>query len=268
LGLLAVYALIGLAVRETRVTAQAANDGAAALEIIGHLNAWRLEVGDWPLKPNETLNALALEQASYLSTMADIPGGNAMHMGRNGEGVRDRALYPQFNWPSYGGSAAVAEVAYVGTPESAIEFWRGSDIHRETITNPVVREIGVAAVPHQWGHVYIVVLGSRPDVLPALVDPRSNNLYLTQDAWKFGLGNIPPMRVMLFDSAGRALGGWMDWSPTVPIPADITGKLFVLYDDGSSLSLAEVDLTRDLVLLPDFLPVVTPTPLLTVVPNG
>ncbi len=269
LGMIGVCIMVGLTIHETtRVSAQAANNPTAALEIIGHLNQWRLEVGVAPLRPNETLNAMAFEQAAYLSTLADIPSGNAMHLGPTGEGVRDRALYPQFNWSTYGGSAAVSEVAYIGNPQTAMEFWRGSQIHRDTITSVLVREIGAAAVPHQWGHIYIVVLGSRPDVLPALVDPRSNSVYLTQDAWKFGVGSIPAMQVMLFDSTGRALGGWTPWMPTVALPADATGSIYVLYNDGSTLSMAEVDLTRDQVLLPEFLPVVTPTPLVTLVPNG
>jgi|FLYN01.1.fsa_nt_gi uncharacterized protein YkwD len=261
LGVLAVCVLVGLTMYETSVSAQAVDHPAAAQEIIAHLNEWRLAAGVPPLKPNETLQAMAFRQAYYLSTLSEIPSGNAMHLGPSGENVRERALYPEFNWPSYAGNAAVAEVGYVGRPESALEFWRGSSLHYETITNAVVREVGAAAVPHVWGHVYIVVFGSRPNVLPALVDPRSNQLYLTQDTWKFGPGNIPPMQVMLFDSAGRALnnGAWMDWSPTIPLPPDSTGSVYVLYNDGSSLSMAEVDLTRDLVLLPEFMPVATPT---------
>ena len=238
------------------VTAQGGDDTAAALAMIARLNEWRLEAGVTPFKPNDTLHAMALEQASYLASLTDIPSGNEMHIGRNGEGPRDRALYPQFNWATYGGQPAIAEVAAVGTEDWAINFWKGSDIHRETITNPVVREIGVAAVTHPWGHVYIAVLGSRPDVLPALVDPRTNLLYLTQDLWKFGPGNAPPTHVYLFDSEGRPLnnGAAQDWAATIPIPDNTGGKLYVLYDDGSSKSLMSVDLVRDRVILPGFIP--------------
>jgi len=268
LAILALCLLTGLTLRETTVSAQLASDTPMALEIIALLNEWRIEANLAPLKPNDTLHALALDQASYLSTLADIPSGNAMHLGPGGEGVRERALFPQYNWPTYGGLPAMAEVAYVGRPETALEFWRNSAIHRDTITNVGVREIGVAAVPHVWGHIFIVVLASRPDVLPALVDPRSNSLYLTQDTWKFGVGNVPPMQVMLFDSAGRPLnnGAWIPWAQTIPLPADITGKVFVLYDDGSRLTLAEVDLIRDLVLLPGYIPVATPSPVATQLP--
>jgi hypothetical protein len=59
----------------------------------------------------------------------------------------------------------------------------------------------------------------------------------------------------------------MPWATTIPLPADITGKVFVLYDDGSSLSLAEVDLIRDTVLLPEFIPVATPSPIATPLPG-
>ncbi len=253
-----IWLLLGLTI--TRVSAQAANDPAAALEVIARLNQWRLQAGAAPLKPNDTLTAMAVDQATYLSTLPDIPNGNALHLGRNGEGVRERALYPQFNWPTYGGSAAVAEVAAVGTLDSAMQFWQGSDLHRETITNPAVREIGVAAVPHPWGHIFIVDLGSRPDVLPALVDPRSNSLYLTWDEYKFGPGNRPPIQFRLFDSSGRPLGAWTDWTSIVSLPADVTSEVYVLYNDGSSMSLADVDLVHDQVILPDFLPVIEPAP--------
>jgi uncharacterized protein YkwD len=165
LSLLAIGLLIGLTLAERPISAQPTEDVAAALAVVGEFNAWRLELSLWPLKYNATLHDLALEQASYLGTLSDIPSGTAMHLGPNGERPRERALYPQFNWPSYGGveQVDIAEVSAVGTLDSAITFWKGSDIHRETITNPVFREIGVAALPHPWGHIYIAVLG-LPDV--------------------------------------------------------------------------------------------------------
>jgi uncharacterized protein YkwD len=240
-----------------RTSAQAEDDSAAALAMLARLNEWRLEAGVAPLKPNDTLHAMALDQASYLASLTDIPNGNAMHIGRNGEGPRDRALYPQFNWATYGGSPAISEVAAVSDEDWAVNFWKNDAIHRDTITSPLVREIGVAAVPHPWGHVYVVDLGSRPDVLPALVDPRTNVLYLTQDLWKYGPGNAPLTKIFLFDSDGRPLnnGTSQDWAAQIPIPDNTGGKLYVLYDDGSSKSLTEVDLTRDRVILPEFVPV-------------
>ncbi len=239
-------------------------DDPAALQILGRLNAWRLEVGAPPLKPNDTLKAMAIMQAHYLASLPEITGGDSMHLGENGDNVRDRALYPEFNWATYGGQAAVAEVGAASSEDWAMDFWHGSDIHRETITNPVMREVGVAAVTHPWGHVYIVVLGSRPDVLPALVDPRTNVLFLTQDLWKYGAGNAPPTQVFLFDADGRPLNGGagQPWAAAILIPVEAVGKLYVLYDDGSSKSLTEVDLVADQVILPGYVSILE-TPIAT-----
>ncbi|MEO8607708.1 MAG: CAP domain-containing protein [Chloroflexota bacterium] len=238
------------------VTAQAEDDTAAALSMIARLNEWRIEVGVPPLKPNDTLHAMALDQATYLASLTDIPNGNDMHIGRNGEGPRDRALYPQFNWATYGGQPAISEVAAVSSEDWAINFFQNDAIHRDTITSPLVREIGVAAVPHPYGHVYIADLGSRPDVLPALVDPRTNVLYLTQDLWKFGAAGSASMQVSLFDSDGRPLnnGAPQAWAATIPIPDNTGSKLYVLYDDGSSKSITAVDLVQDRVIFPGFIP--------------
>jgi uncharacterized protein YkwD len=239
-------------------TAQSDNDAPAAQAMLGQINAWRIQLGLWPLKLNDTLTAMAVDQADYLSTLKEnIPSGNAMHLGRFGEGPRERAQYPQFGWPAYGRqSEDIAEIAAIGTQESALKFWHESPVHTQVATNTIFREIGVAAVPHPWGHIYIVVFGGRPDVLPALYDPQQNVLYLTQDVFKFGPGNVPAMQVTLFDAAGRPLnnGQPLPWSPTLPVPPNTGGKLYVLYNDGSAQALAEVDLREDQAVLPEEMP--------------
>jgi uncharacterized protein YkwD len=250
--LLTLWFAVGFSQSQYPTVAQSLNDPTPALEILAYLNQWRVESGLAPLKPNDTLHNLALEQAAYLSLLPDIPGGNAMHLGQGGETLRERAA--RHNWPTYGegGLAAIAEVGWVGQIEGALTFWQGSSIHTETITNPGFREVGIAAVPHPWGHVFIVVLGSRPDVLTALVDPSGSQLYLTQDIFRYGVGNVPPMQVYLFDTDGRPLnnGQAFEWTPVLPIPAEAGGQVFVLYQDGSSRSLAEVDLALDRAVLP------------------
>lgn len=247
---LSLFALLSVSAGQT--AAQVPDDPAAGMQILAQLNVWRLSLGLSPLKPNDTLHQMALDQATYLSSLPDIPSGLDMHIGRSGETLRERAA--RYQWPTYGvgGLAAIAEVGWVGQTQSGIAFWKGSSIHSETITNPGFREVGVAAVTHPWGHVFIVVLGARPDVLPALADSQGINLYLTQDAFKYGLGNLPPAQIRLFDADGRPLnnGQARDWSPSIPLPANTGGKVYVLYDDGNSQSLAEVDLTRDQAILP------------------
>ena len=262
LTLIVIGAVLCVGIGTARTSAQAEDDLAAGLAMLGRLNEMRLAAGVAPLKPNDTLHAMALDQATYLASLPEIQGGNGMHIGRNGEGPRERALYPQFNWATYGGQPAISEVAAASSEDWAIDFFQTDDIHRDTILSPLVREVGVAAVPHPWGHVYVVDFGSRPNVLPALVDPRTNILYLTQDLWMFGAGGAPATQVYLFDSEGRPLndGGAQDWAATIPIPDNTGGKLYVLYDDGISKSLMSVDMVADRVILPGFTPAVEWTP--------
>lgn len=240
--ILAAFGLIG-----QQAAAQNLDDLAAGQAMLAQINGWRLGLGLAPLKPNETLHAMAVDQASYLVSLTDIPSGNEMHIGRNGETLRERAA--RYGWPSYGegGLSAVSEIAWVGQDDGAMTFWQGSSIHTEVVTNPGFREIGIAAVPHPWGHAFIVVMGSRMDVLPALADATGTSLYLTQDVFKYGLGNIPPTKIYLFDADGKALNNGLaqDWAPMIAIPPETGSKIYVLYNDGNGQSLAEVDLTVD-----------------------
>ncbi|MBZ0289290.1 MAG: hypothetical protein K8I30_16845, partial [Anaerolineae bacterium] len=99
-------------------------DPAAEMAMLGRLNEMRLAAGVAPLKPNETLRVMALDQANYLASLPEIQGGNGMHIGRNGEGPRERALYPQFNWATYGGQPAISEVAAASSEDWAIDFFQ------------------------------------------------------------------------------------------------------------------------------------------------
>jgi uncharacterized protein YkwD len=247
------------------VTAEATRDEQAAYEAVAQLNEWRLSLGLAPLKWNDTLADLAFYQADYVRTLHPIPDEEAIHVGRNGEGVRQRALYDPFDWPTYGrpDQIVIGEIAAVNDLEGAVAFWKSSKPHRETVINPAYREVGAVAIPHPYGYIYFVDLGGRPNVLPVLADPRNDILYLTDDPYKFHTGNPPlshPTQVRLFDEAGRPLldGKWIDWAPTIPIPENAGSKLYVLYTDGTQEAMSEVDLERDRVILPGYIP--TPQP--------
>ncbi len=259
-GIMPLLALLGVFTfaAQAQTPAPAVDDPAAAYEVIGQINQWRLDNGVAPLKPNETLHQLAFYQAAYLASLPEIVGGDVMHIDGEGRGPRERAGSEPFNWPGYGGPAnvSISEIAYVGRTESAFEFWRGSQLHTETALQPVVREIGVAAVVHPWGHIYIVVFGSRPDVLPALVDPAGKTVYLTSDAYQYGPGNVPTMQIRLFDGEGRPLnaGTPLMWTPIIALPENVGDSLYVLYDDGTHQSMSEVDISHDWVILPGQIP--------------
>lgn len=256
-------------------------DRQAALEMLGLLNQWRLEKNLLPLKMNDTLEAMADYQARYLLTLPHMPNGAQIHVGPNGDGVLERALYKQFNWPYYNRreQLVVGEIAAVNSAAESLAFWQDSKPHRETVTNPNYREIGIAAYPHPFGHLYIAVLGARPNVLPALVHPETGELYLGRDTSRFVVPDRwigQPTDVKLFDEAGRPLeSDWINWTPRLNVPENAGDELTVLYTDGDVEVASVVDMARDIIVLPGFYPPPDPalilanaTPLPTAAPTA
>ncbi len=227
-----------------------------SLEVVGLLNEWRVEQGLWPLKVNPTLESLALLQAQYIASLAEAPEGGDIHLNAKGQGPAQRALLQPYAWPSYGRSdrTAVGENAAIGSVQYAMGFWKSSDIHRNTALNAGYREIGVAALPYQSGYLFITVFGARPNILPALVDPRTNKLFLTNERYRYASGGTwihNADRVRLFDADGRPLGDdSIPWQATIDIPQNAGSKLYALYTDGSAQAISEVRLDQDIAVLP------------------
>lgn len=245
-------------------------DAQAAQAVIQAINGWRLEQDTWPLRENPTLERMAYDQASYILTLPSIPEGGAIHTGATGAGPMERAQFPQYNWPAYGRTdyTAIGEIAYVGrSADAARRFWETSAVHRTAALNPGYREIGVAALPHRFGYVYIVVLGSRPNILPAIADENTDTLYLSNERYTWArspwIRNV--QRVRLFDSEGRPLSSdWLNWQPELPLPNGAGDQLFVEYVDANNVvTLAEVSLEAG----DDVLPLITAQPSATLRPT-
>jgi len=243
--------------------ASAQQSDSAALDLIAALNAWRIEGDLWPLKPNDTLETLAIAQAAYLLSLPELP--DDLHRGREGDYSPDRAR--RAGWPTYGRAdlVAVSEIAYAGASvDRAIAWWQQSTVHRNTVLNPAYREVGVAALPHPYGYLFIVVVGARPNVLPTLIDPETNTLYLSDerftgaersDAW---LDHATQVR--LFDAEGKPLDQeWQLWRLTLALPATAGDRIFVAYSDGKQEVLSEVRFDTDRALLPERLASQPPT---------
>lgn len=223
-------------------------------QLLTALNEWRQEEKQlWPLQPNEQLTALAMQQAQYLLSLPEIP--DDVHRGPGGSTPQDRARAA--GWPVYGRpeQIAIGEIGEVGPGvDDAIGFWQSSDIHHRTVMNPAYREVGIAALPHRYGYLFIVVLGARPNVLPAQVDPAHGLLYLSDErfpgAARAGAWLYRASEVRLYDAEGRPLTGWQPWQPTLPLP-DVEGDLLVIvYRTASAETLDVIHLDRDRVFLP------------------
>jgi hypothetical protein len=239
------------------VEAQAPQEQPTAFEMFGALNEWRLEQNLAPFRYNATLEALAWFQLEHILALPDIPPN--IHDGILQEGPRDRALWPPFEWPYYDIPARLNLVEIIvaqKTVQQGIDWWKHSDIHRRAATNPNYREVGVAALPYPNGTVFVAVLGGRPDVLPATIHPDREALYLTRESfWGATAGNgylVNITDVRLLDSDETPLTDWQPWRATLPMPEVSGDHLYVEYTDGDLTVQTEVNLERDVFLLPGY----------------
>lgn len=258
-------------------TAQAAAQGApvparpifnpSALRLIALVNEWRIASGTWPLAPNDALQGLAETHAAYLASLPALPDAAGQQLDASGADAAARAAAT--GWPTYNGDAVVGEVIYAGPGvDAALDEW-GDAPDSETALDARYREIGAAAVPYQDGVLVVAILGSRPDVLPALLDPDSWLLYLTSERTSPPAGEWMPAPTSVQISPSVPIAGqWQGWEPTIAVPP--TQEPFnVFYTDGSQTVSVYVNPRLDIVWLPSTLsindtalgtPVATPTP--------
>jgi hypothetical protein len=149
-----------------------------------------------------------------------------------------------------------------------LNFWQTSALHTRTALNPAYREVGVAALPYKREFVFIAVFGGRPDVLPALVDPRDHQtIYLTNEAFEYARfydAMQTVTEIQLFDADGRPVHGEkLDWAEKLAVPEDAGDEVFVLLnDDDDHTVISPVRLDEDTVILPPEL-LATPEPTAT-----
>ncbi|MEL6148281.1 MAG: SH3 domain-containing protein [Chloroflexota bacterium] len=229
------------------------------LELVALLNEWRINQGMWPVKLNDTLTRMAADQANFVLSQPSWP--NDPHVDAQGRNPRQRAVDFQYDWPFYNSQERVAVgeiVATYATPQQAIVFWQGSDIHNRTATNRGYREVGVSVKPHPFGNMYMVVFGSRPDVLPALVDPLDGQIHLQLEEYQYSDGGnwittieefqiVPTVLTPLDDAAWRPWSALAQEFPT-------SGEFAIAYRGGGKTTINQVNLAEDVVILPGKLP--------------
>lgn len=243
---------------ETAVATALQGNSLEELTMIAELNQWRIDVGLWPLRPNAVLNRMARDQATYLLSLPTFPDDT--HKDGKGRYPRERAVSSEYGWPSYGVSArvSVGENVYVGANvRAAINWWRGSSLHNQTVVNRGYREVGVAALPHRFGSLYVVVFGGRPNIFPSMVEPLSNTLLLSQEGYQYAPGGDWIGEVKQYQFLPTVLtqindGAWQGWTSQTTIPQN--GSFVVAYADGNKRVLIEINPVTDVVWLPSNLP--------------
>jgi uncharacterized protein YkwD len=272
-GLVVALGLLG----STPVRAQD-QPSSLALQVIARINEYRLLQGLNPLVPDARLEAMSRDQAHYILSLPDIPDGDAIHDDAQGRTPRERALLAPYHWETYGSDVqiVIGQNAAIGSVSYAMNFWKNSTIHNRAMLNAVYREIGVWAEPYRSGYLFLVTFGARPNELPVVVDPTNDRLYLTNEYYMRGTGDWlrQAKTIRLYDAAGDLLTEAIPWQSTLDLPAHRGDRLSVVFDDGTRQLTREVDLTRDIVILPDTLVLVeglavaaastsTPTPVPT-----
>jgi uncharacterized protein YkwD len=232
------------------------------LETIAKLNHWRLVEGLWPLRINDTLSEAAADQADYLLSLSSWP--DDVHVGREGEGIHERVTR-RFGWPYYNNDQQVAagEITYVGANlDAALAFWVSSPIHNATATSEGYREIGVAVRDHPWGHLYVVVFGSRPNVLTALYEPLSGLVYLSSERYRWAPGgdwilDVLDVGIREADETETDPNHEFPWQLYLRAPEDDASRFSVAYSDGVHQVVVDVDRGVDVAWYPDNLPTET-----------
>jgi uncharacterized protein YkwD len=225
------------------------------LDLLSKLNDWRIREGLWPFALNPILTHMAHDQANYILSFPTLPGD--LHIDARGRYPRERAVSSDYQWPYYGTPArvAVGENAYAGaSTNAAIRWWDQSQMHHDTIVNPAYREIGIAAVPHPMGTLFVVVFGSRPDVFPALVDPTTNTLYLSSERFRYATPDKWMVNISKFEFLPNVLtqiddNAWADWALKTSAPAG-TSPFTIVYKGDNNVIMSEVNPQADIAWLP------------------
>jgi uncharacterized protein YkwD len=240
---------------QSRAARPAVNDSAQALDLLAQLNGWRIAEGLAPLKPNATLEQMALVQAQFVRSLMDANRSIAdFHVDAAGRNPRQRA-YQLYGWETYGtpDQIEIGENAAVGNVPYAINYWANSSIHRRVALSGTYHEVGVAAIPTNGEDdmIFMAVFGARPETNTVLVSPGQTTLYLMQDRSRYSATSDIAPRIRLFSEAGDALTGTLNWSSTVAIPPHPTDALYILFTEGDFQAIVRVDLLNDVAVLPE-----------------
>lgn len=228
-------------------------DSNPADEVLQLVNEWRLQEGMWPLAPNETLQTMAQAQAEYIVTQLDsITSEEGYHLDAQGRNPRERAVQ-LYNWPSYTQPESylgIGENAAVGNVRFALDFWKGSEIHRRAALNNSYQEVGVGVVAYKKGYLFIMDFGARPGVVAALTSVAGDKLYLGNDCLCGRRSDQRETKIRVFDTQGVPMTSSMNWQAVLRIEKSWGNSFWVLYSNKTQQQFFTVTVGKNTVNLP------------------
>jgi len=137
------------------------------------INQARLGEGLAPYGFNSLLAAAAQRHADDVAANGFADSGD-VHLGSDGTHEQQRAIEAGFAaWTWNSGDPIIDENMWSGqgTVEDAMAWFMGSTAHRNNISSPRYREIGIGVATDDAGRSYhVLVFGVRPNVLPIFIN--------------------------------------------------------------------------------------------------
>ncbi len=135
---------------------------ADAYTVIDLVNGVRAEYGLPALVPDGALMAAAQSHSVWASGI-----GTHSHTGIGGSTPRDRAIAAGYGGGVY--DVSVGENIYYGTmatPQSAVQWWRNSSLHFNTMISPNFSQVGVGVAYSDFGGFFTLMFGHVRDGTP------------------------------------------------------------------------------------------------------
>ena len=124
--------------------------------------------------------------------------------------------------------------------------------------------MGASLLQLNYAILIIVDEGSRPGVLPALLDPINHSLYLTSELYPLSGGGdwiqkVEKYQLLSGPTATPDEAAWQPFENKIDAPAD-GGDFSVAFSDGKVTIITEVRAANNVAMLPDLLAALYPTP--------
>lgn len=234
------------------VDAQKLPPDAAASQLFALVNDWRIAEGAPPLVINPQLQKMAEDQAaSLLPRFESLTEYRQYHEDTAGRNHFKRA-FELYEWPNYSLPERIEvgeNVAQFNLAKS-LDFWRNSEIHRKTAINPAYREGGMAGLAYpKGGYLFVLVLGARPNIVPVLVNPATNQAFLSRENSRYARDRKAETRIRLYDEQRTPISDETAWQAVIDLPAAAGQRFYIQFKYGKQEVWTLVDRARDIAII-------------------